>query len=235
MQANARQAWVRPFCGSGLAAFGALAEARANGPVVPKRLAVCGAGDFELSPASDPPFTIVSLEGAWIRRDAAAFRLPGTTTEPRVQVPFRIVEPRPPDPVGVARRCYRYHRWCRGMPPGSRAATGALTLTRQSARLCCLNPPVTAICDAVLPPATQLLDRPHLPQVAGPKPATDPAVQCGGVSCLQAGAPAEVRGTASHSELKQAFVDQWIIPLRYLFGGARQQNRGETCVGSIRC
>jgi hypothetical protein len=123
----------------------------------------------------------------------------------------------PPGPVGVARRCYRYHRWCRGMPAGSRAAAGALALTCQSARLRPANPPVTAICDAAAPPATQLSGRPHLPQVAGPKPATDPAAQCGGVSCLRGGAPGRARGAASHGELKQVFVDRWIIPILYLF------------------
>ena len=88
-QADVRQARVALSCGSDLAAVGARAEVRANGQVVPERLAVCGTGDFKLSPASDPPFATVSLEDA---RDAAAFRLDGTTTAPRVQVPFRIVE-----------------------------------------------------------------------------------------------------------------------------------------------
>jgi LacI family gluconate utilization system Gnt-I transcriptional repressor len=93
--ANTRQARVVLLCSSDLVAFGALADARANGVAVPERLAVCGAGEFELSSASDPPFTTVSVEGARIGRDAARFlldRLDGATTAPRVQVPFRIVE-----------------------------------------------------------------------------------------------------------------------------------------------
>jgi LacI family transcriptional regulator, gluconate utilization system Gnt-I transcriptional repressor len=94
-KAAARQARVALFCSSDLVAFGALAEARANGVAVPEVLAVCGFGDFELSSASDPPFTTVSVEGARIGRDAATFlldRLAGATNAPLVQVPFRIVE-----------------------------------------------------------------------------------------------------------------------------------------------
>jgi LacI family transcriptional regulator, gluconate utilization system Gnt-I transcriptional repressor len=86
---------VALFCSSDLVAFGALVEARANGVAVPERLAVCGFGDFELSAASDPPFTTVSVEGVRIGRDAAAFlldRLGGVTEARRVVVPFRIVE-----------------------------------------------------------------------------------------------------------------------------------------------
>jgi LacI family gluconate utilization system Gnt-I transcriptional repressor len=83
------------FCSSDLVAFGALVEARANGLEVPDELAVCGFGDFELSAASDPPFTTVSVEGARIGRHAAMFvlgRLGGTAEARRVQVPFRIIE-----------------------------------------------------------------------------------------------------------------------------------------------
>jgi LacI family transcriptional regulator, gluconate utilization system Gnt-I transcriptional repressor len=86
---------VALFCSSDLVAFGALVEARANGVAVPERLAVCGFGDFELSAASDPPFSTVSVEGARIGRHAATFvleRLGGAVAAPRVQVPFRIVE-----------------------------------------------------------------------------------------------------------------------------------------------
>jgi LacI family gluconate utilization system Gnt-I transcriptional repressor len=73
-------------------------EARIHGLAVPDRLAVCGFGDFELSAASDPPFTTVSVEGARIGRHAAAFVLERLATDgasprrQRVQVPFRIVE-----------------------------------------------------------------------------------------------------------------------------------------------
>lgn len=86
---------VALFCSSDLVAFGALAEARANNVAVPERLAVCGFGDFELSAASEPPFTTVSVEGAQIGRYAATFlldRLDGVADVRRVQVPFRIVE-----------------------------------------------------------------------------------------------------------------------------------------------
>jgi LacI family gluconate utilization system Gnt-I transcriptional repressor len=83
------------FCSSDLVAFGAMVEARANGVAVPERLAVCGFGDFELSAASDPPFTTVSVEAARIGRHAASFvldRLEGATEARRVLVPFRIIE-----------------------------------------------------------------------------------------------------------------------------------------------
>ncbi|HET6234084.1 MAG TPA: LacI family DNA-binding transcriptional regulator [Acetobacteraceae bacterium] len=83
------------FCSSDLVAFGALVEAGANGVAVPDRLAVCGFGDFELSAASDPPFTTVSVEGERIGRHAAMFvldRLGGAVGARRVQVPFRIIE-----------------------------------------------------------------------------------------------------------------------------------------------
>jgi len=86
---------VALFCSSDLVAFGALLEARANGVAVPERLAVCGFGDFELSAASDPPFTTVTLEGARAGRHAATFlleRLAGATDQRRVLVPFRIIE-----------------------------------------------------------------------------------------------------------------------------------------------
>lgn len=87
------------FCSSDLVAFGALVEARAHAIAVPDRLAVCGFGDFELSAASDPPFSTVSVEGARIGHHAAAFvlaRLTAARETPldarRVHVPFRIVE-----------------------------------------------------------------------------------------------------------------------------------------------
>jgi LacI family gluconate utilization system Gnt-I transcriptional repressor len=93
--ADTRQPRVALFCSSDLVAFGALAEARANGVAVPEVLAVCGFGDFELSATSEPPFSTVSVEGARIGRDAATFlldRLGGAMAAPHVQVPFRIVE-----------------------------------------------------------------------------------------------------------------------------------------------
>ena len=86
------------FCSSDMLAFGAITEARLHGVAIPERLAVCGFGNFELSAASEPPFTTVSVEGAQIGRTAAAFllrRLTGgarTGAEGRVNVPFRIVE-----------------------------------------------------------------------------------------------------------------------------------------------
>ena len=83
------------FCSSDVVAFGALVEAAAHGVAVPDALAVCGFGDFELSAASDPPFTTVSVEGARIGRHAAMFvldRLDGAADARRVQVPFRVIE-----------------------------------------------------------------------------------------------------------------------------------------------
>lgn len=86
------------FCSSDMLAFGAITEARLHGIAVPERLAVCGFGNFELSAASEPAFTTVSVEGAQIGRTAAAFllrRLTGEAlagAENRVHVPFRIVE-----------------------------------------------------------------------------------------------------------------------------------------------
>lgn len=86
------------FCSSDMLAFGAITEARLHDVATPQQLAVCGFGNFELSAASEPPFTTVTVEGAQIGRTAAAFllrRLTGgahTGSDGRVQVPFRIVE-----------------------------------------------------------------------------------------------------------------------------------------------
>lgn len=83
------------FCSSDLAAFGAITEARALGIAVPERLAVCGFGDFELSRACEPSFTTVSVDGAWMGRQAAERllgRLAGDMAPCRMTVPFRIVE-----------------------------------------------------------------------------------------------------------------------------------------------
>lgn len=87
------------FCSSDLVAFGALVEARLRGVAVPERLAVCGFGDFELSAASEPPFTTVTVEGAQVGRHAADCLLarltgaaPGRDAARRVQMPFRIIE-----------------------------------------------------------------------------------------------------------------------------------------------
>ncbi|MGE0222879.1 MAG: LacI family DNA-binding transcriptional regulator [Acetobacteraceae bacterium] len=85
------------FCSSDQLAFGAMTEARIQGVAVPDRLAVCGFGNFELSAASDPPFTTVNIEGATIGRRAAEMllrRLAGEAArEPaHVQVPYAIVE-----------------------------------------------------------------------------------------------------------------------------------------------
>ena len=83
------------FCSSDLVAFGALVEAQANDVAVPGRLAVCGFGDFELSAASNPPLTTVSVEGARIGWCAASFvldRLSGVEEARQVHVPSRIIE-----------------------------------------------------------------------------------------------------------------------------------------------
>ena len=85
------------FCSSDLLAFGAITEARKRGLAVPERLSVCGFGNFELSAASEPPATTVSVEGAEAGQIAAGFvlqRLTGNGPRPEGQwhVPFHILE-----------------------------------------------------------------------------------------------------------------------------------------------
>jgi LacI family gluconate utilization system Gnt-I transcriptional repressor len=83
------------FCSSDLLAFGAITEALLHGIAVPDQLAVCGFGNFELSAASEPPFTTVNVEGSSIGQHAASFlleRLNGRSEARHVHVPFRIVE-----------------------------------------------------------------------------------------------------------------------------------------------
>ena len=85
------------FCSSDLLAFGVATEARVSGVAVPDRLAICGFGNFELSAASDPPISTVSLDGSGTGRTAASFLLrrlagEGPRDGDRVQVPFRILE-----------------------------------------------------------------------------------------------------------------------------------------------
>jgi LacI family transcriptional regulator, gluconate utilization system Gnt-I transcriptional repressor len=85
------------FCSSDLLAFGAITEARVQGICVPERLSVCGFGNFELSAASEPAFTTVSIEGREIGTTAADLLLRRLGAEPpgeasRVRVPFRIIE-----------------------------------------------------------------------------------------------------------------------------------------------
>lgn len=85
------------FCSSDLLAFGAITEARVLGIHIPDRLAVCGFGNFELSAASEPAFTTVSIEGGEIGTSAAALllrRLGGDapSDRDRVRVAFRIIE-----------------------------------------------------------------------------------------------------------------------------------------------
>ncbi len=87
------------FCSSDLLAFGALVEAGLLGLRSPEHLSVCGFGNFELSAASEPAFTTVSVEGAEAGQIAAGFvlqRLTGNGPRPegRWHVPFRIVERR---------------------------------------------------------------------------------------------------------------------------------------------
>ncbi len=85
--------------GSDLVAFGVITEARVIGLDVPKRLAVCGFGDFELSRGSVPTITTVRVDGAEMGRLAAEHLLerinarPGTPPIARqTVVPFTIVE-----------------------------------------------------------------------------------------------------------------------------------------------
>jgi LacI family gluconate utilization system Gnt-I transcriptional repressor len=85
------------FCSSDLLAFGAITEARMRGIEIPDRLAVCGFGNFELSAASEPAFTTVSIEGGEIGTVAAGLLLRRLGGEPaqesdRMRVAFRIIE-----------------------------------------------------------------------------------------------------------------------------------------------
>jgi len=85
------------FCSSDLLAFGAMTEARVLGIAVPAQLAICGFGNFELSAASEPPFSTVSIEGGAIGSAAATLllrRLSGELVreDDRVRVPFHIIE-----------------------------------------------------------------------------------------------------------------------------------------------
>ena len=84
-------------CSSDMLAFGAITELRRHGIAVPDQVAVCGFGNFELSAASDPPFTTVNVEGSESGRIAADFLLRRLADDEaargaRVQVPFRILE-----------------------------------------------------------------------------------------------------------------------------------------------
>ena len=85
------------FCSSDLLAFGAITEARKAGIAIPEQLAVCGFGNFELSAATEPAFTTVTVEGAEAGQIAAGFVLQRLTGQgPRQEghwhVPFRILE-----------------------------------------------------------------------------------------------------------------------------------------------
>jgi LacI family gluconate utilization system Gnt-I transcriptional repressor len=88
------------FGSSDLVAFGVVTEARVLGIDVPRRLAVCGFGDFELSGGCSPAITTVSVDGAAMGELAAAnllARIDGRPGEPaaartrRIMVPFRII------------------------------------------------------------------------------------------------------------------------------------------------
>jgi LacI family gluconate utilization system Gnt-I transcriptional repressor len=85
------------FCSSDSLAFGAITEARQHGIAIPGLLSVCGFGNFELSSASEPPFTTINVEGAASGRTAAELllrRLAGDAPREsdRIQVPIQIVE-----------------------------------------------------------------------------------------------------------------------------------------------
>lgn len=85
------------FCSSDQLAFGAVTQARLAGVPIPELLSVCGFGNFELSSASVPPFTTVSVEGVTTGRTAADMvlrRLAGdrTPAERIVTVPYAVVE-----------------------------------------------------------------------------------------------------------------------------------------------
>jgi LacI family gluconate utilization system Gnt-I transcriptional repressor len=81
------------FCSSDLVAAGALIEAAAQGIAAPRKLAVCGFGDFDLGRAFEPAITTVSVDSPSIGRLAAEMLLRRLREEdgPRqVIVPFRI-------------------------------------------------------------------------------------------------------------------------------------------------
>lgn len=85
------------FCSSDLLAFGAITETRKFGLRIPEQVSVCGFGNFELSAASEPAFTTVSVEGTQAGEIAANFVLQRLTGNgPRLDgqwhVPFRILE-----------------------------------------------------------------------------------------------------------------------------------------------
>lgn len=85
------------FCSSDQLAFGVMTEARMQGIAVPDRLAVCGFGNFEVSAASEPPFTTVNVEGVSSGRTAAEMllrRLSGESARgsDQTRVPYHIVE-----------------------------------------------------------------------------------------------------------------------------------------------
>lgn len=84
------------FCSSDSLAFGVLTEARVQGVPVPDPLAVCGFGNFELSAASEPPFTTVNVEGVTTGRRAAEMLLRRLVNDrghaaDRVPVPYSVV------------------------------------------------------------------------------------------------------------------------------------------------
>jgi LacI family transcriptional regulator, gluconate utilization system Gnt-I transcriptional repressor len=85
---------VAVFGSSDFVGYAVVTEARLRGLSIPEQVAVCGFGDLEISRASEPPFTTVSVDGRGIGRTAAEFllaRLRGDETARRVHIPFRIV------------------------------------------------------------------------------------------------------------------------------------------------
>lgn len=82
------------FGSSDNVAFGVITEAKMLGIAVPERLAVCGFGDFEISRASEPPFTTVSVDGPSMGRMAAEnllARMNGRPAPRRVLMPSHII------------------------------------------------------------------------------------------------------------------------------------------------
>ncbi len=86
-------------CVSDLSAFGALMECQRQGWAVPKRIAIAGFGDFEVSRSCHPTITTVAIDSAGIGRAAGELlmraideartgaRLPAET----VLIPFQIM------------------------------------------------------------------------------------------------------------------------------------------------
>ena len=84
------------FCMSDIVAVGALLACQRQGWAVPKRIAIAGFGDFDISTHVLPPLTTVSLPGYLIGQRAAAHLVTRLTnealSEPVINVGFQIID-----------------------------------------------------------------------------------------------------------------------------------------------